>query len=66
MFRDYDRDCSGELDEAEFRLAFRRLRVEPFWIDDIWSHSDASADGQVDLKEFKVLWAEVQNRRLQI
>ena len=65
VFQDYDRDRSGQLDESEFFMAMRRLRVELEWISQIWAEGDDDGSGEVDISEFKALWVTVQERRME-
>jgi hypothetical protein len=47
VFRDFDRDGSGYLDEAEFLRAMSRLRVGEEMAEELWAQADTGGDGQV-------------------
>ena len=60
VFRDFDRDHSGFLDEAEFKLAMTRLRVRADVADTLWEEADLGGDGEIDMDEWFAIWRKVK------
>ena len=60
VFRDFDRDHSGYLDEEEFHKAMSRLRVGAEMAEELWAQADTGGDGQVDVQEWKALWSQLR------
>ena len=64
VFKVIDKDGSGDLDHAEFKLAMNRLGLglTDEQIDQCIQVLDKDGDGEVSLKEFMVLVEEKQSR----
>ena len=60
VFRDFDRDRSGQMDFDEYLAAMSRLRVEPTLARELFEAADLP-DGELDMEEFQALWVEMRN-----
>ena len=60
VFKAIDKDGSGDLDHAEFKLAMTRLRVRADVADTLWEEADLGGDGEIDMDEWFAIWRKVK------
>ena len=61
VFRDFDRDRSGQMDFEEYLAAMKRLRVDGALARDLFAAADLP-DGELDMQEFRELWNQMRNK----
>ena len=60
IFRDFDRDRSGQMDFDEYMRAMVRLRVDSTLARRLFETADLP-DGELDMEEFRDLWKEMRS-----
>ena len=60
VFRDFDRDRSGQMDFDEYLAAMERLRVNPTLARQLFEAADLP-DGELDVEEFRCLWTKMRS-----
>ena len=60
VFRDFDRDRSGQMDFDEYMAAMKRLRVDSTLARRLFEAADLP-DGELDMEEFRDLWKEMRS-----
>lgn len=62
MFRIYDKDRSGTITPAEFRLAMRRCGLSAEEMDEIFAEADIDESGGIDIEEFTaMMWSTMSS-----
>lgn len=60
VFRDFDRDRSGQMDFDEYLAAMKRLRVDSTLARQLFEAADLP-DGELDVEEFRCLWKKMRS-----